>query len=285
MSVSDVMKYVRETPGNTNPAVIKSMVEAEQREFQIPALERVLSEAKAYSDSKGGYTEPGRTLWQGKLADIGATTESSDRFTGASIVGKAFGLEEGKTYTVTLDGGTYTGVCKSALGGICLYVGNPVIFGIDDSGEPYCIAEADDSGTGDWISAVCDFKSGTYATVATPETIVPIDQKYLPSSIIDLKSYGIEMASWVFNGGGKYTIDDAGTFWTDIQKAKNTVYRVRSGDVFWDITPATQSDTEVNFRLVTTYGSSLFEAVASIVHEGVNGAVVYVIVNMQTLPT
>jgi hypothetical protein len=29
MSVSDVMKYVRETPGNTNPAVIKSMVEAE----------------------------------------------------------------------------------------------------------------------------------------------------------------------------------------------------------------------------------------------------------------
>jgi hypothetical protein len=33
MSISDVMKYVRETPGNTNPAVIKSMVEAEQRDF------------------------------------------------------------------------------------------------------------------------------------------------------------------------------------------------------------------------------------------------------------
>ena len=29
MSVNDIMNYVSKTPGNTNPAVIKSMVEAE----------------------------------------------------------------------------------------------------------------------------------------------------------------------------------------------------------------------------------------------------------------
>jgi hypothetical protein len=29
MSINDIMSYVSKTPGNTNPAVIKSMVESE----------------------------------------------------------------------------------------------------------------------------------------------------------------------------------------------------------------------------------------------------------------
>ena len=71
MSISDVMKYVRETPGNTNPAVIKSMVEAEQRDFQIPALQKILEEAKAYSDLKGGYTKTEmQTIFSGELQEL-----------------------------------------------------------------------------------------------------------------------------------------------------------------------------------------------------------------------
>lgn len=44
MSVQDIVKYVRQTPGNTNPSVIASMVNAE--------VSSTLEEAKKYTDSQ-----------------------------------------------------------------------------------------------------------------------------------------------------------------------------------------------------------------------------------------
>ena len=32
MSVNEIVKYVRQTPGNTNPAMVKSMIESELKE-------------------------------------------------------------------------------------------------------------------------------------------------------------------------------------------------------------------------------------------------------------
>ena len=54
MSVKEIVEYVRQTPGNTNPSVIASMVNAE--------MNSTLEEAKKYTDSKGGYTIPGKVL-------------------------------------------------------------------------------------------------------------------------------------------------------------------------------------------------------------------------------
>lgn len=60
MSVNDIMSYVSKTPGNTNPAVIKSMVEAENYSVLEQAQkmdEEVLAAAKAYADTKGGTSD------------------------------------------------------------------------------------------------------------------------------------------------------------------------------------------------------------------------------------
>jgi hypothetical protein len=55
MSVNDIMNYVSKTPGNTNPAVIKSMVESENYGVLEKAQqmdEETLALAKAYADKK-----------------------------------------------------------------------------------------------------------------------------------------------------------------------------------------------------------------------------------------
>lgn len=50
MSLNDITRYVRQTPGNTNPSVIASMVNAE--------MNSTLEEAKKYTDSQRlGYKE------------------------------------------------------------------------------------------------------------------------------------------------------------------------------------------------------------------------------------
>lgn len=53
MSISNIVDYINKTPGNTNPSVVKSMVEGE--------MNSTLEQAKAYTDSQRlGYTEPGK---------------------------------------------------------------------------------------------------------------------------------------------------------------------------------------------------------------------------------
>lgn len=54
MSVFDIMDYVRTTPGNTNPAVVRSMVEGEIRAAKKEASSEIL---KLKQDGGVGYTE------------------------------------------------------------------------------------------------------------------------------------------------------------------------------------------------------------------------------------
>jgi hypothetical protein len=51
MSLNKFIEYIKKTPANTNPAVVNSMLEGE--------MNSTLAAAKAYTDSKGGYTIPG----------------------------------------------------------------------------------------------------------------------------------------------------------------------------------------------------------------------------------
>lgn len=62
MSVQDIVKYVRQTPGNTNPSVIASMVNAE--------MNSTLEEAKRYTDSQRlAHTETKVITWDGVIGD------------------------------------------------------------------------------------------------------------------------------------------------------------------------------------------------------------------------
>ena len=73
MSVNDIIDYVNKTPGNTNPAVIKSMVELENYGVLEKAQqmdEETLAMAKAYTDSQRlAYTEleRGAISWDGNI--------------------------------------------------------------------------------------------------------------------------------------------------------------------------------------------------------------------------
>jgi hypothetical protein len=54
------------------------------------------------------------------------------------------------------------------------------------------------------------------------ETIHPINPKYLPDSVVDinLADYGIDINPALASGGGKFTVENVGTFWEDVTTAK-----------------------------------------------------------------
>lgn len=60
MSVEEIVRYVRQTPGNTNPSVVGSMVNAE--------MNSTLKTAKEYTDSQRlGYEEKTVITWDGDI--------------------------------------------------------------------------------------------------------------------------------------------------------------------------------------------------------------------------
>ena len=137
-----------------------------------------LAMAKAYSDSKGGYVEPGKTILDVKLMEV----EGICVYESYEI---RVHLEVGKTYTVTLDSGAFSAVCKEGLleGSIVCFLGNAIIVGGEDTGEPFFVcsdyvAEAESVHT-----LVVDMNGGTKCVIATAETIVPIDPKFLPDTV------------------------------------------------------------------------------------------------------
>lgn len=113
----------------------------------------------------GVKTEPGKVLLKETTASYGVVTEY-------------IGLAVGKTYNVSFLGGTFQAVCK-AMEEI-RYVGNLslLIEDAENTGEAFCIAEVVEDGENGtvWSFSV----EGEEFTVSTPETIHPIDPKFLP---------------------------------------------------------------------------------------------------------
>ena len=86
-------------------------------------------------------------------------------------------LEDGKTYNVTWDGKQYSVV--SYIEGPIVLIGNTLILGGDDTGEPFSIATVSNS-----LSAVYGLGAGPHTfSVATmmPGKPVPLPAKYLPT--------------------------------------------------------------------------------------------------------
>jgi hypothetical protein len=98
-------------------------------------------------------------------------------------MGSTIGLEVGKTYTVKLDSGNYTAVCKEETkdGITARTLGNTSIYGEgEDTGESFLVSEvftAEES-----VIIIVDRNQGTHAEIIdlAGETIHPIDPKYLP---------------------------------------------------------------------------------------------------------
>lgn len=126
-----------------------------------------LAMAKAYTDRKAGYSEPGKVLGSGAIDD--------GWYEGAPTLG----LVLGKTYIVSLDDETYTVVCNDAQG----FIGFELLDGYvaDSIGVS--------SGTG-WMAD--GFPDHSHITISTPETIHPIDPKYLPGvclPVVEIADY------------------------------------------------------------------------------------------------
>ena len=115
------------------------------------------------------------------------------------------------------------------------YIGNPMALGFEDNGEPYGVLCASIEEDDAKLYAVQVYVVSEYAqivfvnhtvSVYKPETIHPIDQKYLPSGSIRLDaykdSYGTNLSETVLilamNGGGVITYDSGyEKLWEDVK--------------------------------------------------------------------
>ena len=102
---------------------------------------------------------------------------------GHAFLERKAGLVAGTTYTVALDSGNYTAVCKriDSNGESILIIGNAALLGMpgmEDTGESFIVYEGYDSVSESYISVVVDAQAGTRCKVY--ETIHHIDPKFLP---------------------------------------------------------------------------------------------------------
>lgn len=194
-------EYVKEYVGNLTAEDIGAMpADAEfpsvdklaTTEYVMESDATVLEEAKAYSDSKGGYTEPSKVIFDAALESTDGEVTALEGLQVETL------LTSGVTYQVNLDGGSYSAVCKtSELDGTeFVYLGNLGIITDEDSGERFFVMSVEVDGE-KFVSAY-DLDGGTRMIVSTTETIHKIDPKYLPEidgTILTVTDVGNGVAS------------------------------------------------------------------------------------------
>lgn len=96
------------------------------------------------------------------------------------------GFEEGVTYEVAVQGVTYTTQCKAITmsGDTYVYLGNDVVFGLEDSGEPFFIMTETSDEPGMYYLAVAWLEETLPETltigITTEEVVHKIPAEYLP---------------------------------------------------------------------------------------------------------
>ena len=140
----------------------------------------VLDEAKRYSDSKGGYTEPGAVIHDTELF----LDNAGDSVTKHTAAVNGIVLELGKSYSVTTDSGTFSAVAKkTAIENMTLYyLGNIKLLGAEDTGESFLVISAFENE--EYYVMCIDYSGGSHMKVETAETIHPIDPKFLPGAVL-----------------------------------------------------------------------------------------------------
>ena len=180
MSIQDITEYVRKTPGNSNPAVIKSMVESQVTEHVKEAAELATTMVKHDLGIREEKSEPVVVIPNG----------SYEFSTGGYEVLLAQFPKVGDLITLTLDGVVYSETGKYVfMGNIsCVYIGNGVTFGEPDTGENYIAIFLEEEGVaGIILLDEAENEINTIHTVelsfAAPPVITPISDKYLPTNL------------------------------------------------------------------------------------------------------
>lgn len=184
--------------------------------------------AKSYSDSKGGYVEPGKKILSARFTD--SSYQSAEAI--SLVVGKEYSLtlyddnsseklEVGRGIAQTVDAVTY-------VGNISLFIGDDA----PDTGEPFIIVSMQ---TGTMILNTVSV-NGKFIVEQT-ETLHPIDPKFLPGVclpvVMDCDAMGItEVLGELLAAGGGTALAknvESETFWHTSLDSPNVIIRATVG--------------------------------------------------------
>ena len=214
----ELIEYLKHTPENTNYNILYSSLYNGSNKEAVDEFIEVLSRgnsslaalqpylAKLYEDDKTISPDPlppfssGGSVPKPLTYDYmpeGYPTKTMETVTLMEEQEVAFALEdeavysaypneapeivEGQTYTVNWDGTEYECVCAVFMSSTILSLGNKSIYGKgDDTGEPFLYIRNQAAGA---FATLETTASHTISVKRIDETVIPIDEKYLPESV------------------------------------------------------------------------------------------------------
>lgn len=211
MTDEKIIEYVMDSPENTNPSVLDSMLKSNKVQ---PDWEQNDETAPDYVKNRPFYVSDDLV----EVEIMSATTVSFSDSGVGGIMGayyhEGFDPVEGRTYKISWDGTDYICICK--LFNEYLYFGNTGLLGGDDTGEPFLFQP-------DSHLYVFTTESAAEHVIAISEytpKIVTIDPKFLPSSkefVVDATNISDWAPNWE-------------KLWTALEDAYNSGY-----DIFLDV--------------------------------------------------
>lgn len=223
MSVLDIIDYVNRTPYNTNPAVIRSMVENEIRQNGAECCED-LKQIK--SEGGVGYTETWSITWDGNLdgrftiklpmpeasfvlVHVSDRALTADEVIGSVLTTKNVETGEESSHVIIAED-----VQETVFGGVSADSANIVSVSQDTDSEGIHLK------AGTYFLAFSAEEYSYYVTSIVVKSVHPIKPKYLSSIVIDLDELGLTNPILkLFNdGGGVERIERNNTYGIDIQK-------------------------------------------------------------------
>lgn len=173
MNTKNIVNYVRQTPGNTNPSVIKSMVQNEKEQAVYESIESLKNSGSI------GYETSSR---------VTAIEPGTYTFRDGSNNELVFSFVEGDIITVNFEGEEYVRTAAKALfeNVPIIYAGNLSPFGGEDTKEPFLVVTLPDNDN--TIIDIISWRESNGDALATRSIsmliehreISKIDPKFLP---------------------------------------------------------------------------------------------------------
>ena len=121
----------------------------------------------------------------------------------SEVLMEGFTMQAGKTYYVTWNGVEYTSVCVEVpdTGGVC-YIGNGVVAGLEDTGEPFCIAYGTEDGINFFTLAISVDGVDEATVVIKGTSYIPIPVQYVTNAFpyyIEVTGSGTDDDPYVCN--------------------------------------------------------------------------------------
>lgn len=255
-----------------------------------------LTLANAYTNRQRlAYSEPGKVLLEHEIV--------SDE--GMDLGLPLIDIVPGRKYTVTIFEGTESFSNEYEAKELHVegenvhasYLGNLAPIGGEDTGENFLVMSGEMGSEGD-CTAVWRVGTASFETisVASPETIHPIDPKYLPGVTIDCGAYGIDLATLVMSGGGTVEVLQTSEMWQKINENADCDLRFSTviGGERYTFTPVVISKVDgevVNLGMLLAVVNSGVMVSANIqltkftIGDSSEGTFVYATVTQTPIPT